>query len=185
MPDSKQLQIIKKVQAIIESINPDNTDPITEAAYAVDLSSAVFPNIENLGASDPTPAITILESPKPYPTDDLTGEDRAHPGIETMVLLVQGFAEKGEDGRGGPAYALKALVEQALSRVIQSAGGTSNGGKYPADFMLGKVNGKYLVTSFTIQTGGVRPPKNGVSPTAFFYLPLVIKFSFNPTNPYL
>lgn len=185
MPDSKQLQIIKKVQAIIETINPGNIDPGTELAYVVDLSSAVFPGVEALGASDPTPAVTILESPKPSPTDDLTGEDRAHPGLETMVLLVQGFAEKGEDSRGGPAYALKAQVEQALSRVIQPATGVKNGGKYPDDWMLGTVNGKYLVTSFTIQTGGVRPPKNGVSPTAFFYLPLVIKFSFNPTNPYV
>lgn len=184
MPDSKQLLIVKKVTALIESVNPDNTNPATEAPYPFDLRGAVFRGRATIGENDPAPACTILENPRPIPTEFLTGERKDHPKQEIMTLLVQGFSAQDDDNTGDPAYDMKAMVEQVLSRATQTNPKTGDP-MFPDDFMLGKVNGKYLATDFTIQTGGVRPPTSGVSPTAFFYLPLVIKFTFNPTNPYV
>lgn len=184
MLDPKQLQIVKKVQSLIETINPANIDPNTTLAYHIDLTKAVFRGRPILGEDDPTPAVTILESPKPIPTDFLDGEQLQHKRLEKLTLLVQGFTKQSHENDSDPAYVFKAQVEQVLSRATQTNPKTG-GGVYPDDYLLGKVNGRYLVNSFTIQTGGVRPPTAGVSPTAFFYLPLVITFSFDPTNPYV
>lgn len=184
MSDSKQLLIIKSVTRIIETINPTNTDPATGQAYDIDLRGFVLRGVGELGEVDPLPCVTILESPRPIPGTYAEGEEELVQK-QPLTLLLQGFVDDAESGTGDGAYALKAQVEQALSRAQLLARGAARGGEFPDDYMLGKgPNGRYLATSFTIGTGGVRPPATGVSPTAFFYLPLVIGYAFNPSNPY-
>lgn len=190
MADSKQLQIIKSIQAQLATINPANDDPNTGVPYEIDLTDATFRGRVEIGENDPQWAITILENPKPVPTEFLAGERLNRKHIETLTLLLQGFAPNGDDlAPTDNAYRFKAMVEQVLSRIIET-NPNGTGGVYE-EYLLGQPylgfsppDSSRLITTFTIQTGGVRPASKGVSATAFFYLPLVIQFAFNPANPY-
>lgn len=173
----KQLLILKRLTAYLEEINPDNEDPNTEAPYAFDLRGAVFRGKTTLGVNDPATALSILESPKPE-----IGIGAGHEKIvrlETWSILLQGFVPDDKKNPTDEAYWLKAAVEKRLSRLLEIEESTGNP-TYPAEFMLGR-----LLTDFTIGQGVVRPPAVNVSPTAFFYLPLVLGLKTDVRKPYL
>lgn len=174
MPESKQLKILKRLTALLDGITPAEIDPATGVAYAVDLAGKNFRGITVIGQDTKLPATTILEAPQPIngePADDL--QTRRH---ENWRLLLQGFAVDDKENPTDPAYVLKAIVEQRLSRIVAEEQGDP---VYPDDFLLGK-----LCTGFVIGQGVVRPPTKEVSPTAFFYIPLTVKLATDVTNPY-
>jgi hypothetical protein len=49
---------------------------------------------------------------------------------------------------------------------------------YPDIYLLGG-----LIADMTINPGVVRPPEQGVSSKAYFYLPLVVSYAFNASRP--
>lgn len=173
----KQLLVLRRLSTFLEGINPTNPDPGTEQLYVTDLRKAVFRGRTTLGDNDPYPAVSLLESIKPE-----DGRPAGHERIkrlEDWSLLVQGFAIDDRQNPTDPAYWLKAQVEQRLWRII--AVDERNGDPlFPEDWMLGK-----LIAGLTIGQGVVRPPTAGVSPTAFFYLPIVVKLATDVSQPYL
>lgn len=176
MPDSKQLVVLKRLTALIEGANPDNDDPATDAAYAVDLRGAVFRGRSEIGASDPKPCIVILEAPQPI--NGIPADTNQTVRKEEWRLLVQGFVQDDKTNPSDPAYALKAIVEQRLSRLSAVSGSTGDP-VFPEDYLLGR-----LVVNVVIGQGVVRPPTKEVSPTAFFYIPLTVELKTDITNPY-
>lgn len=176
----KQLLALRRLTEFLEGINPDNEDPSTGEAYTYDLRKAVFRGRTTLGDNDPYPALSLLESPKPE-----IGEGAGHENavrLEDWTLLLQGFADDDKKNPTDPAYWLKAVVEQRLSRIIainEGPGMKEGDPLFPDDYMLGR-----LFAKFTIGQGVVRPPTVNVSPTAFFYLPLVVRWKTDVRQPY-
>jgi hypothetical protein len=182
--DSRQLQIIKKLTTLVERINPTNNDPGTEQPYAYDLRNKVFRGrtVYGMEKGHKPPFVSLLEVPRP-PEGIYVG-DQKRVRKESFGLLVQGFMPE-DDNAPHPtdsAYVLKAMVEQEICRatVIDRQGNPL----YPADYMFGTFSGQQMISSLTIVQGAVRPAEANVSPTAFFYLPVVIEFVFDPAAPW-
>lgn len=199
-PDTVQLRIVKMITAIIERINPDNIDPATglayaspglidpktKAPYAWDFRGRVHRGklIIGDGPTEKPPSIALLETPTPI--QGLIIPDTANLNrVESLTLLIQGFSPDVSTHKADSAYAMRGQVEQLLARIAQ-VDSKSGLPVFPADYMLGKkANGRdNVLTDLTIGQGAVRPATENVSPTAFFYLPVVAKFNFNPAYPW-
>lgn len=184
---SRQLQIVKKLTDLIERVNPTNVNPCPAASgahYTIDLRNKVFRGRTVFGQDkkDRPPFVSILESPKPLPGEYVG--DMKNVRKETLVLMVQGFmAESDSDHPADPAYELKAMIEQEMNRATAIVRGTG-APVYPEDYLFGVFSGATMITGLTIAQGAVRPPDANVSPTAFFYLPVVVEFMFDPARPW-
>lgn len=181
-PPSKQLRILKSLRALLEGINPTEIDPAYELCgqpaenYDIDLRSKVFFGKTTIGTDVTLPALSVLEAPTPVAA--LHGGEEGVLKYENWRLLLQGFARNDQANPTEPAYALKAQVEQRLSRVI--AVKQRNGDPlFPEHYMLGS-----LIGGLTISQGVVRPPEEKISATAFFYIPLIVNMGTNAANPY-
>lgn len=173
----KELAVLMRLTELLERIAPTNIDPATTLPFTNDLTGKVFRGRTVIGAQETRPYFGLLEDPKP-----VDGQPAGPDGVKRLVkkgLLLQGFSQDDPVNPLDPAYFLKAQAEQMLSRII--AVKQSNGNPaFPEDHMLGG-----LLTSFTIGTGVVRPSDPNVSPTAFFYMPLVVGMVTDATQPYV
>ena len=154
MADSYRLQVLKALCAHLE------TTPSDEFS----LSGAVFRGRALYGENDPSTMLSLLEAPRPdFPKQAGTNREASH---EEWQLLLQGFTKDDHFNPTDPAYALMDAVEKHLGQIIATDRmmGTP---KFPAVYMLGG-----LVTNFSFGPGVVRPPTEGVSARAFFYMPL-------------
>lgn len=164
MPDSKQLRIIKKLQAQLE---------LTSGYEGIKCYRGVLV----VSAKEVADCLSILEAPRP-----IVGAPAGHLGyrrLETWTLLVQGWPTDDKENPSDPAYALKAAVEQWLYRIIavNEADGLPT---YPDIYLLGGDIG-----SLTIGQGVVRPPsEEAASRLAMFYLPLILEITTDISNPY-
>lgn len=171
MVDPIQLQILKALTAHLQGITPAN-------GYDFDLSTAVFRGRLVYGPSDPLPMVSIVESSTPA-----KGHVAGHHSIEqhdSWLLLVQGFVQDDLTNPTDPAYYLKAAVHERLSQIIamNSKPGRPDAPAYPDIYLLGG-----LITDMEINAGVVRPPEQGVSSKAYFYLPLQVMYAFNASRP--
>lgn len=181
MADPKQLRILKKLVAHLEEINPDNTDPATGAPYTVDLRAHVFRGRSILTIDDAENAISILE----FPRQDIYSPVGEHGvvRVESWMLMLQGWPKDDPANPSDPAYALKAMVEMRLARLVaQKTNG--RGPLYPDEYMLGQHEGKNELASLIIAPGVVRPPEDAASRLAMFYMPLVLGVRVNVAEPY-
>lgn len=166
MADSKQLRILKKITAHLESEEPAAEYP----GYTTYRGLAVLP------AKVLTGCLSILEAPRP-----IIGEPAGEQGLvrnELWTLLVQGWPLDDVDNPSDPAYAMKAQVEQMLSLIVaEHPNGTQ---RRDSLYMLGGD-----IMEMVIGQGVVRPPsEEGASRLAMFYLPLYLKLKTNVANPY-
>lgn len=180
--DPKQLRVLKKLVAHLEGINPDNDDPHTGDPYAVDLRGKVYRGRSLLTIDDAEDAISILEFPRQeiyQPVGD-HGLVRLH----SWNLMVQGWPADDPVNPSDPAYALLALVEMRLARLVAELPQGRMGGVYPDEYMLGKHGADYELASLIIAPGIVRPPEDAASRLAMFYMPLVLGVRLNVADPY-
>jgi hypothetical protein len=180
--DPKQLRVLKKLVAHIEGINPDNNDPHTALPYETDLRGKVYRGRSLLTIDDAEDAISILEFPRQEiysPVGD-HGLVRMH----SWNLMVQGWPADDPENPSDPAYRLLALVEMRLARLVAEAPQGREGGQYPDEYMLGKLDGQYELASLIIAPGIVRPPEDAASRLAMFYMPLVLGVRLNVADPY-
>ena len=158
MADHIKLQVLKVLTAHLEGITLAN-------GYQHDLKGKVFRGRAVLGANEQVPILNILETPSPL--DGFFADEQKTRRLDTLVLLVQGWAEDDARNPTDPVYELMEDVERCLRQVTAEK---SNGKpEFPAFHLLGG-----RITSLSFGPGVVRPPTEAVSAKAFFYLPVQI-----------
>jgi len=167
MADSKRLLILKALTRHLEGI--DGIDP-----YAHNLTDRVFRGRTVIGADFPVPMLSILEGKA---TDygvfaDLNQTVRK----DSWLLLLQGYVQDDPVNPTDPAYTLLNDVELRLSDIVSlNERGLP---KFPGVHLLGG-----LITSLTVAAPVVRPPEDGLSAKAFFYLPLLVGMASDISKP--
>jgi hypothetical protein len=167
---SKKLQLMKAITAHLQGITPawvDLPDEMMGVECPYDLSQKVFRGRTIFGDEVKEPFLAILEAPRQL--DPLGGGTDRHMQDEDWTLLIHGFAEDDKKNPTDPAYDLLAWVQMRMARITYDAPHGQRGGLYPNEFRLG---GK--VTNVRYQIPIVRPGKDDVSSTAYFYMPISV-----------
>lgn len=162
MDDSYRLKVLKALTAHLELIVHVDGDPDNDYG-GFDLSAAVFRGRTTYGEESPKTMVSILEAPRPDngQTAGTNGEARQ----EQWQLLVQGWCPDDTEHPTDPLYQMMHVVERQMQKIIATNNHT--GAPYdPVAYMLGR-----KVSGFSFGPGVVRPPTEGVSGKAFFYLP--------------
>jgi hypothetical protein len=167
MNDSKQLAILKALTTQLERVTPGN-------GYDFDFSGKVFRGRLLFGTETAVPFVSILEDPRPGQADSVG--DGQYVRKPTWRLLVQGWAQDDDANPLDPAYGMKASAEKVLARLVQKD--KSGRPLFPDEYLLGK-----RVISIDIGPGVCRPGTD-VSSVAFFYLPVVIEYGEDLSQPF-
>lgn len=181
MPEmiSKKLLTLKRLTRLLEGINPNNTwidDEGNEQPFDMDLTNSVFRGRVVFGEEVKPPFIAILEAPRQINPNG--GGDSKLVQDEDWTLLIQGFATDDPYHPSDPAYKLLAYVQARLSRISDEKKNGGRGGVYPDDYRLGGLTGK-----ISYQIPIVRPGKDDVSDTAYFYMPVSIETVTDLSRP--
>ena len=99
---------------------------------------------------------------------------------EDWLLLIQGFAKDDKKNPTDPAYDLMAWTQMRLARITTENKNGARGGLYPNEWRLGG-----LVSEIRYQIPIVRPGKDTVSDTAYFYLPISVGNVTELTMPFV
>lgn len=166
MAQSKRLAILKALSEHLKGIN--GVDP-----YDHDVSAAVFRGRTLFGEGYPLPMLSLLEG-KATDYGDYADETNSV-RKDSWLLLVQGWVADDPLNPTDPAYALMADVELRLSDLVATERGAP---KFSGIYMLGG-----LISSLTVAQGVVRPPEDGLSTKAFFYLPVLVGLKSDITKP--
>jgi hypothetical protein len=173
MPESRQLDILKRLSAHLEGITPAN-------GYSFDMTGRVFRGRVFFGEDDPLPMISLLEYLTPDVELQVAGVNETH-RAETWILLVQGYVQQRPVNPTDDAYQFKAEVEARLAECIATVHGDP---AVPAAYMLGLH--KKGIVSIVIGPGIVSVPREGpASAYAFFYIPLGINRAVDVTMPFV
>jgi hypothetical protein len=177
---SKKLAIMKALTAHLQGITPDWTDlppEMTGEVCPFDLSQSVFRGRLEFGDEIPSPFIAILEAPRQL---DPNGAGNDLIQDEDWTILIQGFAPDDVVNPLDPAYELLAWVQMRLARITTEKKNGGRGGLYPDEWRLGG-----LVANIRYQIPIVRPGKDGVSDTAYFYMPISVGNVTDLTVPFV
>lgn len=178
---SKKLKIMIALTEHLQGITPDWTDLPPEMIGEVcpfDLSRSVYRGRTVFGDEVPVPFITILEAPRQLdPRGAGFSELLAD---EDWTLLVQGFAQDDKTHPLDPAYTLLAWTQMRMARITTEKKNGSRGGQYPNEWRLGG-----LVADIRYQIPIVRPGKDDVSGTAYFYMPISVGNVTDLTMPFV
>lgn len=178
---SKKLQIMKSLTEQLEGINPDWTDlppAMTGQVCPYDLRGKVFRGRVEFGDEVRNPFIAILEAPRQL--DPLAAGAGQLIDDENWTLLIQGFAEEDRKNPSDPAYQFLAWVQMRLARITSEKKNGGRGGEYPLEWRLGG-----LVANIAYQIPIVRPGKDNVSDTAYFYMPISVGTVTDLTMPFV
>jgi hypothetical protein len=133
------------------------------------------------GAEMKLPALSVLEAPRQ--DDGIPGAEKGVKRSEGWALLVQGWVPDDKRNPTDPAYEFCARVEQRMSMLVDEANGQP---VYPDIYRLGKLpNGRYRIAGLTWAPPVVRPPQQGVSDKAFFYLPVTLSVAIDIREPFV
>lgn len=167
MTDPKQLAVLKALTTQLQMVTPGN-------GYDFDFTDKVFRGRTLFGSETIVPFVSILEDPRPGQADSVG--DTQYIRKPTWRLLVQGWAQDDPDNPLDPAYRMKASAEQVLARLVQKD--RSGRPVFPDEYLLGK-------RAISIAIGpGVCRPGTDVSTVAFFYLPVVIEYGEDLSQPF-
>lgn len=173
LTDPLRLHVIKTICEGVRGITPAN-------GYVMDFSGAegtpdnrVFRGRAVFGASDPVPAISILEAP--IPLDQLPPPKDSSFSSGPWELVIQGFFEDDKENPCDVAYAGLADVKKFLALERKKANNLNNADMI---FGLGRV-----VTGLSIGQGVVRPPDD-ISAKAYFWLTLALEMAEDLEKPY-
>lgn len=167
MIESKRLSILQALTRHLEGI--DAIDP-----YTHDLSGRVYRGRSVISGDTPLPALSLLEGKA---TDyGVFADENQMVRKDSWLLLLQGWVQDDPVNPTDPAYQLLADVELRLSDII--AVNEQGQPKYPGAYLL---NG--LITGLTVASPVVRPPEDGLSSKAFFYLPLLVGMASDLSKP--
>lgn len=152
-----KLTVLKALTAHLEGIvGPEWGD--------FNLQGCVFRGRARFGDNDPETFLSIIEAPRPDIGRE-AGENQASRSFE-WPLLLQGWTKNDMLHPTDSSYYLLQEVERRLNMIIDVKG--KSGFPVHKDiYMLGG-----LITHFSFGPGVVRQPTEGISSTAFLYLPL-------------
>lgn len=158
--DSYRLKVLKALTVHLQGITRAN-------GYFYDLAPVgkdkkVWRGRTSFGDETALPMLSILESPR---SDVGQYADAGSERSEFWNLMVQGWVKDDVENPTDPAYGLMDAVERHLLRII--ATGKNGQPVYPNEYRLGG-----LISDLVVPPGVVRPPQEGVSSKAFFYLPI-------------
>lgn len=177
---SKKLAILRRLTTHLEGINPSWTDlpPEMEGVTCpYDLSSSVYRGRLEFGEEVPVPFIALLEAPRQI---DPLGAGLGLTQNEDWGLLIQGFAKDDKKNPLDPAYDMLAWTQMRLARITAENSNGMRGGKYPNEWRLGG-----MAAEIRYQIPIVRPGKDNVSGTAYFYLPISVGTVTELTMPFV
>src|SRR5690606_31751898 len=124
-----------------------------ENGYEFDLSESVFRGRSLVGADDPVPLVTLVESLRPEPGRAAGHLDEIRRDV--WPLIVQGWVDDDTDHPTDPAYQLMAAVEKRLWEVAeQNERGLA---VHPDIYLLGD----RLIANLSFGPGVVVPPRDG------------------------
>lgn len=179
---------LKAQQAIVTTLE---TQIVTGLEYNHTLADHVFRGRSRFGSSDPVPLVSLLEPP--IPDNPIPVPREVAHGNTTWPLLIQGFVEDDPDNPTDPAQKLLADVKKCLAiQKERKVLATYRSTPVPNPFNMGKwrdnvsepfVN--YIEGIETIGQGVVRPPDEGVSDKAYFWLNLTLKIQEDIKNPFV
>ena len=169
---SKKLAVLRFLTNHLEGTNPD-WDP----DCPFDLRDSVYRGRTVFGDETKTPFIALLEAPRQIAPNG--GGDASLIQSEDWTVLIQGFGDEDEEHPSDPAYELLAWVQKRMARLTQQPTSGRTGGTYPNEFRMGDLKIEILY-----QIPVVRPGKDDVSNTAYFYMPIGIKIVTDLTNPF-
>lgn len=166
---SKRLEILKALTDHLKGITPAN-------GYTHNLSNSVFRGRERFGDNHKQylPMISILE-PK-APEFGMPANEEQTVRKDDWILLIQGWAKDDPLNPTDPAYLLVAEVEKRLSDII-----ALNDRGQPIDKQSYRLGNK--IATLVLAAPIVRPPEDGLSDAAFFYLPIRIGHKVDIRNP--
>ena len=166
---SKRLDILKAITKHLEGINPDN-------GYAYDFRDKVYRGRDRFGAEFVArmPILSILEA-KATDYGNFANEEQTV-RLDDWVLLLQGWCSDDARNPTDPIYDIVAVVEQRLSQII--AMDEKGQPEFPGVYRL-----KGLIATLTLAQPVVRPPEEGLSDTAFFFLPVRVGLHVDIRNP--
>lgn len=167
MAESNRLRILHALTQHLEGIN--GIDP-----YEFDLREKIFRGRDRFGAADPIPMVSILEG-KAANYGQYADETNII-RLDSWLLMLQGWTVDDVVNPTDPAYRLLADVELRLSDITATDGHGQP--KFPGIFMLGG-----LISSLTVAQPIVRPPEDGLSTKAFFYLPVLVGLKSDLSKP--
>jgi len=171
MADHLRLQILKALTTHLEGIYPDNDEE-----YTHDLRGRVFRGRNRFGAQEGRTAMLSLLEAKSVEFGNFADEEKSY-RKDTWVILLQGWAEDDAQNPTDPVYALLGDVERRLSDIVAVQEG-SNAPKWPGVYNLGG-----LIAGMALSQPIVRPPEDGLSDRAFFYMPVQITLASNIKQP--
>lgn len=177
MTDTKQLVILKRLTTLLEGITPGN-------GYDYDLTGRVFRGKAVFGDNEVVPFVSILESMRPDPNPLEAGSEKIR-RTEEWELLIQGWAKTSQALPTDDLYNLKGALEHRLARMV--AIDDQGSPAFPDDYRLGRDgissrNG--LITSARIGPGVVRAETPQPGGKAALYLPVLICYSANVSDPW-
>lgn len=178
---SKKLKLMIALTDHLKAITPDWTDLPPEMAGEVcpyDLSESVFRGRVLFGEEVRPPFIAILEAPRQLDPNG-AGTGRLW-NDEDWTLLIQGFAKDDKKNPTDPAYELLAWTQMRMARITTEKKSGGRGGLYPAEWRLGG-----LLAEVRYQIPIVRPGKDDVSDTAYFYMPISVGTVTDLTMPFV
>jgi hypothetical protein len=183
MPEmiSKKLRIMKDLTTLLEGITPAWTDLPPEMQGQVcphDLSQSVFRGRLDFGDEVAEPFLVILEAPRQLNPNGAGSGDLL--SREDWTLLIQGFAKDNAKHPSDPAYDLLAWTQMRLARITTEKKNGARGGEYPQEWRLGG-----LLVDVRYQIPIVRPGKDDVSGTAYFYMPISVGNVTDLTMPFI
>lgn len=178
---SKKLAIMKALTAHLQGITPawlDLPPEMDGETCPYDLSTSIYRGRLTFGDEVPAPFVAIFEAPRQLDPNGAGSGDLYNK--EDWTLLIQGFVDNDELNPTDPAYDLLAWVQMRLARITTEAPNGRRGGKYPSEWRLGN-----LQIDIRYQIPIVRPGKDDVSGTAYFYMPISVGNVTDLTMPFV
>lgn len=126
---------------------------------------------------EPVPMVSLLQAAEV--DESFSDAENAMRRKDDKLYLIQGWVSDDRENPTDPAHDLLAKTKQALSEIIDM-----DSPKYLLKGYNSNNNGRSLVGDLKISTGIVRPPEQGVSDTAYFWLPIRVTLLENLADPY-
>lgn len=184
--DPFRLRVQKAIAASLE-------ENVTGTEFNYTLADHVFRGRSLFGPSDGSYLISILEPP--VPPESILSPAPVSQGPVVWNLLIQGFLPDDMANPSDPGHKLMADVKKrfAIEKKRFIPGAALESVRTSNPFGLGRCRDgmnapeyvNYIEQIISIGTGIVRPPDDGVSDKAYFWLPLSLKLVEDIENPFV